>query len=239
MLIGRVAAGKTTLTQALRGEEIKYYKTQYVYYHDTVIDTPGEYTERRETSGALSLYAYEADIVGLVLSANEPYSIFSPCLTSMVNREVIGIISGIDKPDANVERVTRWLKLAGCKKIFPVCAITGQGLRELIEYLERASRLAREEAEKKKRAKKAATAKKPTVKEGAKKPSTAKTATKKTSAQKAVKKSTAKASTAKKTTVEKASVVEKPAAKKTTQIKKTSGKQTPAQKTVKKEKKDE
>ena len=159
MLIGRVAAGKTTLTQALRGEEIKYYKTQYVNYHDTVIDTPGEYTERRETSGALALYAYEADVVGLVLSANEPYSIFSPCLTSMVNREVIGIISGIDKPDANVERVTRWLKLAGCKKIFPVCAITGEGLRELIEYLEtdeeRARRLKREAAAKKRAEKKA------------------------------------------------------------------------------------
>ena len=160
MLIGRVAAGKTTLTQALRGEEIKYYKTQYVYHHDTVIDTPGEYTERRETSGALALYAYEADIVGLVLSANEPYSIFSPCLTSMVNREVIGIISGIDKPDANVERVERWLRLAGCKKIFPVCAITGEGLRELIEYLEtdeeRARRLKREAAAKKRAERKAA-----------------------------------------------------------------------------------
>ena len=160
MLIGRVAAGKTTLTQALRGEEIKYYKTQYVYHHDTVIDTPGEYTERRETSGALALYAYEADIVGLVLSANEPYSIFSPCLTSMVNREVIGIISGIDKPDANVERVTRWLKLAGCKKIFPVCAITGEGLRALIEYLEepeeRERRLKKEAAAKKRAEKKAA-----------------------------------------------------------------------------------
>ena len=43
ILIGRVAAGKTTLTQALRGEEIHYYKTQYVNYLDTVIDTPGEY----------------------------------------------------------------------------------------------------------------------------------------------------------------------------------------------------
>ena len=161
MLIGRVAAGKTTLTQALRGEEIKYYKTQYVYHHDTVIDTPGEYTERRETSGALALYAYEADIVGLVLSANEPYSIFSPCLTSMVNREGIGIISGIDKPDGNVERVERWLRLAGCKKIFPVCAITGEGLRELIEYLEddedRARRLKREAAAKKRAEKKTAT----------------------------------------------------------------------------------
>ena len=184
MLIGRVAAGKTTLTQALRGEEIKYYKTQYVYYHDTVIDTPGEYTERRETSGALALYAYEADVVGLVLSANEPYSIFSPCLTSMVNREVIGIISGIDKPDANVERVTRWLKLAGCKKIFPVCAITGEGLRELIEYLEtdeeRARRLALEEENKKKAAKKAAAKKTSTKKTTAKKTTAKKSPTKKT-----------------------------------------------------------
>lgn len=135
MLIGRVAAGKTTLTQALRGEEIRYYKTQYVNYMDTIIDTPGEYTERRETSGALALYAYEADVVGLVLSANEPYSIFSPCLTSMVNREVIGIVSGIDKPDGNVERVSRWLKLAGCKKIFPVSSITGEGIPELLAYL--------------------------------------------------------------------------------------------------------
>jgi len=119
----------------LRGEEIKYYKTQYVNYLDTVIDTPGEYTERRETSGALALYAYEADVVGLVLSANEPYSIFSPCLTSMVNRETIGIVTGIDKPDANVERVTRWLKLAGCKKVFPVSSITGEGIKELAEFL--------------------------------------------------------------------------------------------------------
>lgn len=136
MLFGRVGAGKTTLTQALRGEEIKYFKTQYVNYLDTVIDTPGEYTERRETGGALALYAYESDVVGLVLSANEPYSIFSPCLTSMVNREAIGIITGIDKPDANVERVERWLRLAGCKKVFPVSAITGEGIKELVAYLE-------------------------------------------------------------------------------------------------------
>ena len=136
ILIGRVAAGKTTLTQALRGEEIHYYKTQYINYLDTIIDTPGEYTELRQTSGALALYAYEADVVGLVLSANEPYSIFSPCITSLVNREVIGIVSGIDKPDANVERVTRWLKLAGCKKIFPVSAMTGEGLDKIIEFLE-------------------------------------------------------------------------------------------------------
>ena len=135
ILIGRVAAGKTTLTQALNGEEIHYYKTQYINYLDTIIDTPGEYTELRQTSGALALYAYEADVVGLVLSANEPYSIFSPCITSLVNREVIGIITGIDKPDARPDRVERWLRLAGCKKIFPVSAYTGEGLDALIEFL--------------------------------------------------------------------------------------------------------
>ena len=135
ILIGRVAAGKTTLTQALRGEEIHYFKTQYVNYLDTIIDTPGEYTELRQTSGALALYSYEADVVGLVLSAND--SIFSPCITSLVNREVVGIVSGIDKPDANVERVSRWLKLAGCKKIFPVSAVTGEGLADIIAYLEK------------------------------------------------------------------------------------------------------
>ena len=135
ILIGRVAAGKTTLTQALRGEDIHYYKTQYINYLDTIIDTPGEYTELRQTSGALALYAYEADIVGLVLSANEPYSIFSPCITSLVNREVVGIITGIDKPDANVERVERWLRLAGCKKIFPLSAYTGEGVKDLLNYL--------------------------------------------------------------------------------------------------------
>ena len=153
MLFGRVGAGKTTLTQALRGEEIKYYKTQYVNYLDTVIDTPGEYTERRETSGALALYAYEADVVGLVLSANEPYSVFAPCLTSMVNREAIGIITGIDKPDANVERVARWLRLAGCKKVFPVSSITGEGVKELMDFLNDESGLKRVKP-----------AKKPTVK---------------------------------------------------------------------------
>ena len=152
MLFGRVGAGKTTLRQALLGEEIKYDKTQYVNYLDTVIDTPGEYTERRETSGALALYAYEADVVGLVLSANEPYSIFSPCLTSMVNREAVGIITGIDKPDANVKRVENWLRLAGCKRIFKVSSITGEGVEELVAFLN-------EEGKKQKHALK----KKPTV----------------------------------------------------------------------------
>ena len=32
-------------------------------------------------------------------------------------------------------KVERWLRLAGCKKIFPVSAYTGEGLDALIEFL--------------------------------------------------------------------------------------------------------
>ena len=137
ILIGRVAAGKTTLTQALRGEEIHYYKTQYVNYLDTVIDTPGEYTEVKHLGAALALYAYEADVVGIVISANEPYCVFPPNITCLVNREVIGIVTGIDKPDANVPQAVRWLELCGCETIFKLSSYTGEGLDDIIRHLDR------------------------------------------------------------------------------------------------------
>jgi ethanolamine utilization protein EutP len=135
ILMGRVAAGKTTLLQALSGEDLSYYKTQSIHYLENIIDTPGEYTERRETGGALALYAYEADVVGLVISANEPYSIYSPCITCMVNRDVIGIVTGVDKPDADPDLVESWLRLAGCKTVFRVSSYTGEGIGDILDYL--------------------------------------------------------------------------------------------------------
>ncbi len=135
ILIGRVGAGKTTLTQRLRGEEMKYYKTQYIHYGESIIDTPGEYTELRQLSGPLALYSYEADIVGLVISADEPYSIYPPCITCLVNREVVGIITGTDKKFADVEKCKSWLTIAGCKKIFAVSSKTGEGVGEILDFL--------------------------------------------------------------------------------------------------------
>ncbi|MBQ3817086.1 MAG: ethanolamine utilization protein EutP [Clostridia bacterium] len=135
LLIGRVAAGKTTLMQALKGEQLKFCKTQCINYTDTIIDTPGEYTEEAKLSAALALYAYEADIVGLVISADEPFCVFPPNCTCLVNREVVGIVTGLDKPSINPELTARWLRLCGCKKIFYVSSYTGEGLSEIIEYL--------------------------------------------------------------------------------------------------------
>ncbi len=135
IFIGRVGAGKTTLTQRLRGDEIKYYKTQYVHYGESIIDTPGEYTERASLAGALALYSYEVDVVGFLISADDTYSIFGPNITCMVNREVIGIVTGIDKPFADMEKAENWLRLAGCRKIFFVNSLTGEGTKDILEYL--------------------------------------------------------------------------------------------------------
>lgn len=140
MLVGRSEAGKTTLTQALRGEKLRYEKTQSVDYSNILIDTPGEYIQSREFGAALALYAYESDIVGLLASATEPYSLFSPNITGMTTREVIGIVTKIDHPDANPDRAENWLRLAGCEKVFKVSSVTGQGIDELLQYLSKTNK---------------------------------------------------------------------------------------------------
>lgn len=134
-LMGRSEAGKTTLTQALKGEKIHYHKTQYVNNFDVIIDTPGEYAQTKGLGHALALYTYEADIVGLICSAIEPYCLFPPCCTCMANREVVGIVTKINHPNARVDRSAAWLRLAGCKKIFYVDSKKNEGVAEILEYL--------------------------------------------------------------------------------------------------------
>lgn len=135
ILMGRSEAGKTTLTQALRGEEIHYYKTQDIHYYDSVIDTPGEYAQSHRLGKALALYTYEADVVGILVAANEPYSLFPPNVTCQANRECIGIVTKIDLPNANVPLADRWLEIAGCRKIFHVNSLKGVGVADILDYL--------------------------------------------------------------------------------------------------------
>ena len=34
-----------------------------------------------------------------------------------------------------MEQAREWLELAGCKKIFPVCSLTGEGITDILDYL--------------------------------------------------------------------------------------------------------
>ena len=72
-LMGRSEAGKTSLTQALKGEELHYIKTQYTYSEDDTIDSPGEYAESKRFSVGLACFSFEADVVAIVQSADDEF----------------------------------------------------------------------------------------------------------------------------------------------------------------------
>lgn len=137
ILMGRSESGKTTLKQALSREKIQYCKTQYIHYDDVLIDTPGEYAQTHHLGYALALYAYEADVVGLLVAATEPYTLFPPNITCMVNRDVIGIVTKINEPKADRKLAESWLRNSGCREIFFVDSVTGEGVEALWQYLSR------------------------------------------------------------------------------------------------------
>lgn len=135
ILIGRSGAGKTTLIEALRGEELLYRKTQYINYETDFMDTPGEYAEGKELGGALAVYSYEADVVGLVIEATDDYSIFPPACAPVANRPVIGIVTKCDAPDARPELAEMRLRLSGCDPVFYTSSRERQGIDEILDYL--------------------------------------------------------------------------------------------------------
>lgn len=135
ILVGRSEAGKTTLTQALKGESVRYHKTQYVNRFDVIIDTPGEYMQAKNYGSALAMYTFEADVVGMLINACEPFSLFPPAVTPVCNRPVIGIITHKNSEYANLPQARRWLELAGCSDIFEVDSHTGEGISDILEYL--------------------------------------------------------------------------------------------------------
>lgn len=136
--MGAIGCGKTTLCQALRGEEIKYDKTQAVSFYPEMIDTPGEFILHRSYYSALTVTAADAQFIGLVQSVNEQEQVFSPSFGSIFPKEIIGIITKTDlaKDQDAIDRVAAQLKAAGASKIFKVSMERGQGIEELSEYLE-------------------------------------------------------------------------------------------------------
>ena len=48
---------------------------------------------------------------------------------------MIGIITKIDSPYANVPMVRQWLENSGCERIFMISNVTREGMDELMEYL--------------------------------------------------------------------------------------------------------
>lgn len=136
IFIGKTGSGKTTLCQKLNELEIKYKKTQSVEIYDNSIDTPGEYLENRNLYSALIVTAADADIIALVYDSTEDEGYFAPGFASMFCKDVIGIITKVNKVSKDrIELAEDRIKQAGVSRIFKVDTLDDVGVEELSNYL--------------------------------------------------------------------------------------------------------
>ena len=84
----------------------------------------------------MACFSFEADVVAIVQAADEPYNLFSASLHSFILRPLIGVITKIDSPYANIEMVRQWMINAGCERIFLIDNKSREGIEELLAYLE-------------------------------------------------------------------------------------------------------
>ncbi len=136
MLVGSTTSGKTTLTQALYGQELKYKKTQAMEYSDFILDTPGEFIENRRFFAALMSSSVDYQVIAVVHDCSRKQNQIPPGFASMFNREVIGIVTKIDSEKADLEFSRKALTSAGIKTLFEISSVTGEGMDSLKAWLE-------------------------------------------------------------------------------------------------------
>ena len=137
MMIGKVSCGKTTLCQYLTNQSLIYKQTQALEVTDNIIDTPGEYVERRQFYQALAVTATGADVILLLQDPTDQTFTLPPGLQAMFQKPMIGVITKNDliKDERQLRAAEKSLTLAGAHTIFKICSMTGEGIKELIDYL--------------------------------------------------------------------------------------------------------
>lgn len=140
MMIGKIGCGKTTLSQRLLGEEIRYQKTQSIQVLGTdIVDTPGEYLELKHYYHALTVTAVEADVLLLLFSAIDEQNAFSPRMSSMFSgKPIIGVITKMDICEnyESVKAGREILRIAGAWEIVEIGFGDDTGIEKLRERIE-------------------------------------------------------------------------------------------------------
>lgn len=138
IVIGRIGAGKSTLLKALAGSEDPVRKTQMVEFHDWVIDTPGEYVQIPRFHSHLISLAMKAAVVLVVQDAVAESPALPPGFCRVFPAPVLGVVTKMDRPDAQPERAERHLQFYGVNGPYlRVSAVTGEGLEELRRQINR------------------------------------------------------------------------------------------------------
>ena len=101
-----------------------------------MIDTPGEYLERTNLRGALTVSAVDADVILLVQPANEAGTMFPPGYSSTFAKPCIGVVTKADlAEEKQIEDAKKYLQNAGAREIVVTSSFAGTGFEELMEFL--------------------------------------------------------------------------------------------------------
>lgn len=133
MLIGSIGAGKSTLTNALLGREVKAVKTQSLLYYDWVVDTPGEYTENPLFYKNIMATALEVTHVLYLQDSTKKKLIFPHGFSMGINKVPIGVVTKSDSEQADVKGAVELLKKVVGNKgpIVITSALNNEGIDEI------------------------------------------------------------------------------------------------------------
>lgn len=134
IVLGGTGFGKTTLLQALRGEPIRYHKTQAIEYCSLAIDTPGEFSQQPRFYHALVSTVTDAQAIWVLQDATSHLGGVFPEVILQIRqlRPVRGLITKVDHPKADVKRAAALLATAKVPPpYYEVSCYTGRGLDAL------------------------------------------------------------------------------------------------------------
>lgn len=132
LLIGGIGTGKTSLKQKMLNQEISYRKTQMLEFSNSFIDCPGEYLEIPQYYHVLIDINHRVSEIWALQDAAKNRCIYPPNFTRVFTKPVIGVITKIDLPQANVEKARSLLENAGVtEEIYLTSALSGEGCEVL------------------------------------------------------------------------------------------------------------
>ena len=138
VFVGEVDAGKSALVDQLISQDANTGKTQApIFYPGKVIDTPGEFMVNRALNGALLTTICNVKTIVFLHPANaQHFSSSSGLLKVYPNKNIVGVISKIDAPDADVDRSIKLLRQNGIPEpYFNTSIFDPKSIEQLSHYL--------------------------------------------------------------------------------------------------------
>ncbi|HBV88928.1 MAG TPA: ethanolamine utilization protein [Desulfosporosinus sp.] len=142
LLIGGIGAGKTSLKQMLMNEQVSYQKTQMLDFSHTFIDCPGEYLEIPRFYHVLIDTSHQVSEIWALQDATKQRTFYPPKFSKVFRKPVIGIITKVDLPKANIIQAHSFLNYAGIEEPFYTMSVmNGEGVAPLRMRLEELNEL--------------------------------------------------------------------------------------------------